>query len=91
MQSIFTIDFFIQKFNNVPDEYCGLSKDDKDFWEWLTEYEAEALYTLIEPFGLLVQVNDGVGQWASLGETPKQRVIQFLLFVKRQRTERLNA
>lgn len=82
----YTLDYFINHFSTMGTEDIGLSTDDSpcDAWEWLNAQEAMILYTYIKPFGILLQVNDGADEWASFGETPKDRIVTFLKWVKEQ-------
>lgn len=81
----YSIDFFIKKFENMPEEYMGFSYETNpsDVWEWTyCDEEAMALYNIARPYGLLVQVNDGNNGWSELGDNPKERVVSFLKYIK---------
>lgn len=86
----YTIDYFIEKFSAMTTDYFSMSTaaNPTDAWEWMeSAEEAEALHGLIKPFGILLQVNDGEGEWAVYGDTIKLRIVNFLKYVKKSRTE----
>jgi hypothetical protein len=94
MARFFSLDYFITYFKDIPEEQLCLVKDTNkgsshlamgDAWEWLDDEEQDALYTIIRPYGLLVHVNDGFGEFIHMGTTPKQRVIAFLQQIKEGR------
>ncbi len=80
----YNIDYFIMSFEEIKPEFWTLSTEENphDAWEWLSEPEADALLDIIKPFGILLQVNDGDGEWAQYGNNPKDRVVKFLKWVK---------
>jgi len=87
MQKKYTIDYFIREFAFLHDEYLKHSSDPDqlDIWEWIaTREEEDALYEIIEPYGVLLAANDGIGGYKLLGHTPKQRVLRFLTYVKKR-------
>jgi hypothetical protein len=90
-EPIFDIDYFIDHFQIISEDQLLCSDEvdvtPSDAWEWLTEDEADYLYALIRPFGILLHVNDGVGEWQHYGNSPKERVIRFLNFIKYSKTE----
>lgn len=85
---VYSIEYFIKLFEEIHEEYFSLSSDvnPSDAWEWLEDDEQECLYTMIEPYGLLLAANDGIKDYVAFGNTPKDRVVAFLKYVKR-RTE----
>lgn len=83
------LDYFIKKFKDIPEEHFELSNVQYALtaWDWLDSEEEQAtLYELINPYGMLIAVNDGHAQWYTLGQTPKIRILNFLEYVKRART-----
>ncbi len=83
------IDYFIRFFEYIEKDMIGMSTDkpSSDAWEWLREDEADDLYDIIKPFGLLIEVNDGMNNWEEIGKTPQERVCNFLQWVQRQNEE----
>jgi hypothetical protein len=86
----YSIDYFIELFTEVDDDMLCLVKDSHvassyDGWDLLLPEEQDSLYQLIRPYGIFVHVNDGVGQYANLGKTIKQRILTFLLYVKQHK------
>ncbi len=81
---VYDIDYFISHFEEIAEGYWTLSIEDNphDAWEWLSEPEADELLHIIKPFGILLQVNDGDGEWLQYGSHPKERVLKFLKWVK---------
>ena len=87
MPKVYTIEHFIWLFNSLPDDYISVSTntddDSMDAWEWIaTRVEEDALYDIVEPYGILLAANDGMGGYALLGNTPKQRILKFLTMIK---------
>lgn len=94
----YTLDYFIQKFKNIPeDSWCiGKSTDEQgrhDVWGHAGEVdenqateEANALWEIIRPYRLsLSNINDGVGDFADYGANPKDRVLNFLYYILEDR------
>ena len=79
----YDIEYFIDKFKQIPENYISLSSDinPTDAWEWCSIEEAEALYDMINPYGILLQANDGEGGWERYAATPKARILAFLDYV----------
>ena len=75
---MFTLEYFIKKFADLPEDYMGLTTEDTDAWMWCSTEEADALAKIVKPFGLLIDVNDGIDSGKGYGDTPKQRVLRFL-------------
>ena len=89
MDAIFNVDFFIKKYETIPNTWITMSNIIKatDAWEWVeSDREAQALYDLVFPFGILLQVNDGTNEWIGLGPTPRTRVLKFLQLIKKSQT-----
>lgn len=89
----FTLDYFIKFFESMDDDmYCFTYQKDSslvaqaDAWEWLSNDEQEVLYSIIKPYGMLVLVNNGVGEYVNLGATIKDRVVNFLKHIVKMRT-----
>ncbi len=84
----YTLDYFIQKFEEIPSSYIGLSTDAlaTDAWEWCAADEAEVLFKLIRPYGQLIAVNDGLDDCIYYGADPHSRVLNFLKVVKQKRS-----
>lgn len=83
----YNIEYFIKIFSDVPDSYWSLSSvmDPTDAWEWLVDIrEQEALYDIVQPWGLLLAANDGLGRFATMGNSPKERVLAFLNYIKKR-------
>lgn len=88
MQKFIPLQFFIKKFEDMSEEYFSASTDvnASDAWEWLEDDEQDALYEYIQPYGLLIHVNDGLYEYAHLGTTFKSRIVNFLKYVLRARS-----
>lgn len=89
---VYTLDYFIQKFDAIPEEFIGVTSEDEptDVWEWCDEEEARALFRHIKPWGILCDVNDGIDRWENYGDSPKQRVLRFLNYIKDNRIQYLH-
>lgn len=93
----YTLDYFIGRFEAIPEEqWCIKEPTDEagrhDCWGHLGEVtldttsdEAKALYILVAKHGSLTQANDGVNGY--VGNTPKQRVLNFLNAIKEKNDE----
>lgn len=83
---LLSIDYFINKFNEIPDEMIKVSTEDDsyDAWEWCSPLEADSLSCHIDKFETtLLEANDGIGDWAGVtNKTPKQRILMFLNILK---------
>lgn len=86
-----SVEYFIEYFKQVEEEQMVLTAQTNvtssvpmgDAWEWLTDDEQDSLYEIIMPYGMLIHVNDGVGMWRNVGDTPKKRVLAFLEFIRK--------
>ena len=83
----YTIDYFIDFFKDVEEKHFTLSSDASglDAYGWLTNPEQNALFNMVKHWGLLTDANDGLGPYVVFGNTIKERVINFLYFVKDKR------
>lgn len=81
------LDYFVKKFSDLPSEYFSLSTDSNptDVWEWCTEEESKALRRIVKPFGILLCANDGDDEYSLLGRTPKERILNFLEYIRVER------
>jgi hypothetical protein len=80
------ITHFIEKFEAVQDKHLGLHSEGRDCFSICTEEEADALHRLTKPYGLILFVNDGDPEFSLFGgNTPKERVLNFLYYVKHNR------
>ena len=82
------IEYFINKFNDIPEEYFSLSTEvnPTDVWEWCDPSESEDLYSIARRFGVMLMANDGDEDYLQFGDNPKQRVVNFLLHIKNTRS-----
>lgn len=89
---VYTLDYFIQKFSDIPEEFIGVTSDDDptDVWEWCSKEESNALFLHIKPWGILCDVNDGIEKWEGYADTPKARVLKFLQYIKDNRIQFLH-
>lgn len=78
------VDYFIHKFESIPEDYIGTTAEATDAWEWCDKEEDADLYYLVHTWGILSDVNDGA-DYAHLGSTPQQRVVAFLKHIKTHR------
>ena len=85
MRENLDINYFIEALSQVDDKEWTLTTDPEpcDAWEWLSHDEGKVLLNIIQPFGLLIEVNDGEGMWNKLAPTPKRRVMKFLNEIKK--------
>ncbi len=85
----FILEDFISRFEDIPEEQFTLSTDLKplDAYEWLTEKEQEALYRIVRPWGYLTDINDGVEPYSVYGDTIKERILNFLYYIKKNKVK----
>lgn len=80
----FDIDYFIDFFSSIEAKYFTLSSDAAglDAYGWLSNEEQDALFNLVKPWGLLTDANDGKDDYTLFGNSIKERILGFLVFVK---------
>ncbi len=85
MREHMDINYFIEILSGIPYEDWTLTtdKEPNDVWEWLKPDEGRVLLALVQKYGALIDVNDGVGMWSRFGSNPKMRVVKFLNEVKK--------
>lgn len=85
------LEYFIEKFENIEEEQFTLSAVPRplDAYEWLTEKEQDTLYRIVKPWGILTEVNDGIEPYSIYGETIKERIINFLYYIKKNKIKYL--
>jgi hypothetical protein len=83
----YSLDYFILKYESLDASWFCLSteKDNMDAYEWLTDVEAEALFCMVKPWGILTDVNDGIDGYDFFGDTIKGRIINFLKHIKEKK------
>lgn len=90
MNNKYTVDYFIEKFLNIPDklwctkelfnnvgQHCALGHCGTDATYDNVNYEAKALSDIFSP-DFVSEVNDGKPKYKRLGKTPKERIINAL-------------
>lgn len=82
---VYTLDYFLKKFEEIPEEYIGTSEQGTDAFEWCGLDEGNELFKIVKPWCILSDVCDGTPQYINMGATPKQRLINMLLHIKKYR------
>ncbi len=80
----FNLDYFIDFYSTIPEKHFTLTSDAAglDVYGWLDVEEANALWNIVKRYGLLREVNDGSSHYRVFGSTIKERVINFLVYIK---------
>lgn len=74
---VYTLEYFINKFSDIPEDYIGLSSEGTDAYEWCDQDEGNALYMIVRLWGYLTDINDGINSSKFFGRTPKGKDHQF--------------